>query len=123
MAWFKVDDKFHSHPKVLSVPLRAVGLWVKAGAWSSDQLTDGFIPKAVLPVLGGNASDARALVEAGLWRAVDGGWQFHDWLDMQPSRKSTLARREDDRQRKAEARAAKAQKREEEDRAHLRAVR
>lgn len=122
MAWFKVDDKLHSHPKVISVPLRAMGLWVKAGAWSADQLTDGHIPKAVLPILGANTADARALVEAGLWHTVEGGWRFHDWLDMQPSRKSTLARREEDRQRKADARAAKAAKREEEERAQLRAV-
>ena len=123
MAWFKVDDKLHSHPKVLGVPLRSMGLWVLAGAWSADQLTDGFIPRAVLPALQAKPSDARDLVTSGLWLEVDGGWQFHDWLEFQFSRASTLARRAKDAERKAEARAAKAAKREEEERANLRAIR
>lgn len=123
MSWFKVDDKLHSHPKVLGVPLRAMGLWVLAGAWSADQLTDGFIPRAVLPTLQAKPADARDLVTSGLWLEVDGGWQFHDWLEFQFSRASTLARRAKDAERKAEARAAKAAKREEEERANLRAIR
>ena len=123
MAWFKVDDKFHSHPKVIGLPLRAIGLWTKAGAWCSDQLTDGHVPKAIVPILGGSNGDVRALVDAGLWREVDDGWRFHDWHDMNPRRADTLTRREEDRIRKAEARAAKAQKRQEEENARLRAVR
>lgn len=122
MAWFKVDDKFHSHPKVVGVSLRALGLWVKAGAWSADQLTDGFIPSGVLTVMAARPADARALVDAGLWRAVDGGYQFHDWSEFQPSRSETLDRRARDAQRKAEARAAQAAKREEEHRVRIRAV-
>ncbi len=112
MAWFKVDDKFHSHPKVITAPLRAIGLWTKAGAWSSDQLTDGHVPRAILPILGANTADARALVACGLWVAEPDGWRFHDWLDQNPSREATLKRREEDRRRKAEARAALAAKRE-----------
>lgn len=123
MSWFKVDDKLHSHPKVLGVPLRAMGLWVLAGAWCADQLTDGFVPRAVLPTLAAKTIDAKALVDAGLWIEVEGGWVFHDWLDMQPSRAATLGRREEERIRKAEARATRAAKREEENHAQLRAVR
>ena len=108
MAWFKVDDRFYSHPKVIGVPMRSLGLWVLAGAWSADQLTDGFIPRTALPMLNGSRpADARPLVDAGLWAVVDGGWRFHDWQDMQPSRAAVLERREEDRKRKAEARAAK----------------
>ena len=118
-----MDDKFHSHPKVIGLPLRVIGLWAKAGAWSADQLTDGFVPRAVVAVLGGTAGDAGALVKAGLWAEVEGGWAFHDWLDMQPSRAETLTRREEDRQRKADARARKAAMREEQERAQLRAIR
>ncbi|MDN5726086.1 MAG: hypothetical protein L0G99_09185 [Propionibacteriales bacterium] len=109
MAWFKVDDKFHSHPKVIGLPLRTIGLWTKAGAWSSDQLTDGFVPRAMLTILGGNAGDARTLVAAGLWSTTDDGWQFHDWADQNPSRTEVLAHRERDRDRKADWRAKKAE--------------
>lgn len=100
MSWFKVDDKFHSHPKVLDAPLKALGLWVKAGAWSSDQLTDGRIPKTALTLLGGTPTDARALVTAGLWEVDGNGWRFHDWADMQPSRGDVEARREAEREKK-----------------------
>lgn len=124
MAWFKVDDRFYSHPKVIGVPMRSLGLWVLAGAWSADQLTDGFIPKAVLPMLNGaRPADAKPLVDAGLWIVVDGGWKFHDWLDMQPSRSAVQRRREEDAKRKAEARAAKKAKMEGGGDAELRVVR
>ena len=51
MAWFKVDDKLHSHPKRYRASLRAMGLWVLAGSWCSDQLTDGVIPRDLLAAL------------------------------------------------------------------------
>lgn len=100
MAWFKVDDKFHSHPKVIGLPLRALGLWVKAGAWCSDQLTDGKVPRAALTVLGGSPSDAGQLVNVGLWVVDGNGWRFHDWLDMQPSRADVEAGRAAEREKK-----------------------
>ena len=43
---------------------------------------------------------------------VDGGWQFHDWSEYQPSRDSVEDRRARDRDRKAAARAAHQRKRE-----------
>lgn len=86
MSWFKVDDKLHSHPKRHRAGLRAMGLWVAAGSWSSDQLTDGHVPAHMLPILGGKPSDAKALVDAGLWIATPTGWQFHDWDQMNPVR-------------------------------------
>ena len=108
MAWFKVDDKLHSHPKVLGVSLRAMGLWVKAGSWCADQLTDGHIPRAALALLNATTTDARALVTAGLWLETDGGWRFRDWVDYQPTKDQVEKRRAEDAQRKAEARAARA---------------
>ena len=114
MAWFKVDDKFHSHPKVIGVSLRAIGLWTKAGSWASDQLTDGFVPAQMITILGGNSGDAKQLVQAGLWSAVEGGYSFHDWTDRNPTRKDVEERREWERERKAEAREAKKKERERE---------
>lgn len=48
MAWFKVDDKLHSHPKLYRASLRAMGLWVLAGSWCSDQLTDGVLASKIV---------------------------------------------------------------------------
>jgi hypothetical protein len=86
VTWFKVDDSFHSHPKVLATPPEALGLWVVAGAWSSAHLTDGVVPDRVLPLLLPDSPRlARDLVTAGLWKRVRGGYKFHDWTEYQPS--------------------------------------
>ena len=94
MPWFKVDDKLHSHPKRFRADLSAMGLWVLAGSWSSDQLTDGFVPHELLPMFGGDPPDAECLVRAGLWREVDGGWQFNDWHHMNPTRAEVQQKRD-----------------------------
>lgn len=95
MTWFKVDDTFHAHPKVLATDADALGLWVVAGAWSSAHLTDGFVPgHALTRLLPDSDSLARKLVAAGLWRRTRGGYQFHDWSDFQPSANEVKAVRE-----------------------------
>lgn len=94
MAWFKVDDRLWGHPKWLSTPVRARGLWVTAGSWAASQDQDGRIPRHVLPALGARPSDAEALVTAGLWATAPDGWVFHDWSVFQPDAASQKARRE-----------------------------
>jgi len=107
VAWFKVDDKFHSHPKTITVSLRALGLWVKAGSWCSDQLTDGAVPTSAIKALGGSLKDARELVASGLWDECETGFQFHDWLNMNPSRVAVEEERAKNAQRMAEWRSKK----------------
>ena len=104
MSWFKVDDKLHSHPKRHRAGLRAMGLWVVAGSWAGDQLTDGFIPADMLTALGGKPADAKALVDAGLWERVESGWCFHDWEGRNPTREDVEAERAAWRKRQQEAR-------------------
>jgi hypothetical protein len=102
MTWFKVDDGLAMHPKVMAAGNNAMGLWVRAGAWSAGNLTDGFIPRGMIPKLGGRGRDARKLVEVGLWLEVDQrGYQFHEWEEWQPSKQMILDRRAQDRERKA----------------------
>lgn len=111
--WFKVDDNFWSHPKTLTLSDEAISAWVKAGSYCGQHLTDGFVPASARTLLGIRKESAiNELVESGLWREVDGGWQFHDWEEYQPSRESVEDRRVKDRKRKAEARAAYQRKRE-----------
>lgn len=110
MTWFKVDDGLWGHPKWLATPLPARGLWVTAGSWSAANLTDGQVPRHVLPSLGGKPRDAAALVDVGLWVATDGGWRFHEWNEpgRQPTKAAVLAEREAaaERQRRAREKAA-----------------
>jgi hypothetical protein len=105
MTWFKVDDRFHGHPKAIRVSLASRGLWVVAGSWCAAQLTDGFVPSKMVVALGGRKRDAEALIECGLWVAAEGGYQFHDWLKYQPSAAEMIAKRESEADRKRQSRA------------------
>jgi len=104
MTWGKVDDKLWGSPKWLGTGPRARALWVSGLSWCMDQLTDGHVPAHVISVLGGTRRDAGELVRIGLWEEADGGWQFHDWLDYQPSREQVLAERKAAAERQKRAR-------------------
>lgn len=111
MVWFRVDDTFKSHPKVLSITrgaarLRAIGLWTSMGSWCANQLTDGRFAPHMIAEMGGAPADARRLVQVGLWHDLGigcgtdscpdgepGQHQFHDYLDYNPSREKVLAER------------------------------
>lgn len=94
MVWFKTDDGWHSHPKVIGLTMAARGLWVSAGSWSGFHLTDGVIPSAVVAYLGGTKRLATALVDAGLWEVCKEGWRFHEWEKHQPSKADVFRQRE-----------------------------
>jgi hypothetical protein len=100
VTWFKVDDSFHAHPKVLATDADALGLWVVAGSWSGANLTDGFVPDHVLTRLLPDAVNlARKLITAGLWRKARGGYRFHDWGEFNPKREDVEAERKAARER------------------------
>jgi hypothetical protein len=101
--WFKVDDMFWAHPKTIGLAPDAITLWLRAGCWSVQHLTDGFIPTHAVRMLTSTDavfemadSDGYEMVQAmlipadalcgsGLWQEVPGGYQFHDWGHYQPS--------------------------------------
>jgi hypothetical protein len=85
MTWFKVDDRFHSHPKVLGLSLAAAGLWVRAGSWCAAHETDGHLNKALLRTFKAPPRLAQELVNAGLWRAEVDGFSFKNWIEFQPT--------------------------------------
>lgn len=85
MPWFKVDDALATHDKVLMAGNAAMGLWVRAGAWSAQHLTDGDVPMHAVRLLG-SKGQAEALVRSGLWLHTAVGYRFHEWDDYQPSR-------------------------------------
>jgi hypothetical protein len=80
--------------------LPCVGLHVFALCWCSAYLTDGFIPKQQLSKLlgvwqGDGGPDALVcqLISAGLWEERKGGYEIHDYLEYNPSKRQTLQRR------------------------------
>lgn len=93
MPYFAVDDRFHTHRKVMKLRrsesyCQAIALWTMAGSWCCAQERErdtGVIPIDVLASFGipswQQAMDA--LVLAGLWELCDDcgddAVQFHDW--------------------------------------------
>lgn len=91
--WFKVDDQLALHMKALKAGNQALGLWVRAGSWAGAQLTDGYVPDTIVKALDGTRTDTTRLVQAGLWGRVEGGYQFHEWHEYQPTRAEVMAER------------------------------
>lgn len=98
MSWFRCDDQLADHPKVMALgPLRrpALGLWTMCGTYSARHLTDGFVSRAVVAQYADRDLHklTAALVAAGLFDEVEGGWVLHDYLDWNPSRDEVLDKR------------------------------
>lgn len=108
MPWFKIDDGFWSHPKMALLSDGAIALWVRAGAYCAQHLTDGAVSQAVLRrMLGGDPAHAVELVESGMWDAAADGWVFHDWSEYQPTREQVLAERAAAVERKRKSRESR----------------
>lgn len=112
MPWFKVDDELHDHPKVRQAPIAAIGLWVCAGSWCMDKLTDGFVPDYMIRTWA-TKRQATDLVNVGLWQrenhpTLGDGYQFNDWDEYQPTAETIRLEREAARIRKQKQRAEKA---------------
>lgn len=105
MTWFKVDDGLAFHHKVVAAGNAAMGLWVRAGAASAQQLTDGFIADHMVTAIG-NRAQAQRLVVAGLWERCEGGYVFHQWNEdgRQPTREQVENDRKAARERMAKRR-------------------
>lgn len=106
MPWFRLDDSFHSHPKVIAAGNEAVGLYVRCGTYAAQHLTDGFVGKSIVLLYGSEALAAR-LVDVALWNRTRGGWNIHDYLDYNPSRETVEKERKAAAERQRRSREAK----------------
>jgi hypothetical protein len=118
VPWFKVDDTAHAHPKLLRATNAAIGLWMRAGAYAAQHLTEGTVP-GVVAQLYGTAPQARKLVAVGLWhenghacarcpQPAPGDYYMHDFLIYNPTKAAVETEREQaaGRQKRARERAA-----------------
>ena len=114
MAWFKVDDGFYTSQKVMRIPrelrAQAVGVWLMAGTWSADKMTDGVVPAHILNEFGCNTEIFDAMIKSGLWKlhedvkpGDDVVIVFHDWCEYQPTREQMIAKREETHAKKVAA--------------------
>lgn len=102
MSWARIDDGYLDHPKVALLSPRAIVAHLRWILWCNRHLTDGLIPKAMVP-----KRDARDLHEAGLFDDAGDHWQVHDYLDYSPSRAEVEAKREAARKRMKRARGSR----------------
>jgi len=93
MAWGKVDDRLHSHPKWRRASKGARALWTTALSWCSSFPSDGIVPAHMLAALDGTTAEAKSLVEAGLWVERNDGWAFHEWSERNPDASSLIAKK------------------------------
>lgn len=98
MAWSKIDDQMHSHPKVKrawDANKTSLGLHLLALSYAGAYLTDGHVPetfvKTQLPIAASRRRAVKTLVDSGLWEPSADGWQIHDYLDHNPSKSETAA--------------------------------
>jgi len=110
VTWFKLDDGWWSHRKVLPVSLEARGLWITAACWSSQHLTDGVIDMATLRAITGVSEKtlrrcSDELAKQGLWNVRAESVRIHDWEKYQFTREQVEAKRAAERERKSRVRA------------------
>lgn len=97
MSWIKIDDGFPDHPKILAAGPLGVTALLRGLCWSSRHLTDGYIPQSLQANIfeGMNGFNPEKMVECGLWEVVAGGWQIHDYLDYNISKKEVVRKRKE----------------------------
>lgn len=101
MAWFNADDKMHSHPKSRAAGLEAIGLWLLAGTYCTDYLTDGAVPLWFVESWPRGKQLALKLIKSGFWEADGEDFQFLSWGEYQRTKEQVLAAKEKAAERKA----------------------
>jgi hypothetical protein len=118
MTWAKFDDNFYQHPKVISLSDKAFRLYVASICFASANRTDGEIPRAALPMIGGTTKLAGELTGVALWDTTSrDGWAVHDYLKYNRS-KDTIEALSESRRAGGKASAAKRQQLVEQDADH-----
>ena len=97
LPWVRLDTNFAQNPKILYLiedkRHRAIVTYVAGLGYAGAQGTDGFLPSAALPVIHGTRTDAKHLVDVGLWLESLGGWEINDWNEHQQSSEETQLRK------------------------------
>lgn len=108
-GYAKLSNEFWRSPSVmemLDTNPAALGYYVAAVSYASDNLTDGLIEERVAKHSLHVPEDIIAfLVDIGKWETVEGGWLIHNYTKWQNSREHIEAARERDRNRKANNRS------------------
>jgi hypothetical protein len=99
MTWICVDDQAPRHPKLVAAGYQTWPLWMAGLCYCGANLTDGFIPRDVVPTLVPGLPrrmsllHASRLTVAGLWLLHQNGFQVHDYVTLNRSRADVLKER------------------------------
>ena len=97
MSFFRIDDSFYDHPKLIRLEAvagehyaAAIALWTFAGCWAAKHGTDGRVQRLRLHRLAPFDADqvngaTNALIEVGLWELDGDEVVYHDWSAYQLS--------------------------------------
>lgn len=102
MTWLKKDDRFPDHRKIRRLTDGAYRLHDTALCACAKDETDGLVTDADIDDMEHGPRLRKhipALVAAGLWEQVPGGWEIHDYLHYNPSHEQLNAKRAADRER------------------------
>lgn len=96
--WIKVSVEFFSHPKAIEAGADAALLFLAGTAYCRKHMTDGVIPRSVLPGLcvavKRPAAQAKRLIDAGLWLEHPSGYRVHDYHVWNPTKATIEAKRQ-----------------------------
>lgn len=114
MTWAKLDDAFHSHPKVRAAWYRcpaSIGLHVLGITYCADHETDGVVPGWFVAGFFHKPKDLEAalsaLLDLGMWQRQDDDFLIHDFLDYHEPRAAKAEKRAEEARRKKEERERK----------------
>lgn len=103
MPWARLDDRINNDAKLLALSDAAHRMWTCGLAYCQFNLTDGFVPDHAIHAFGVRAKNKDAVAgelcavqvagKKPLWRKVDNGYQFNDYLDWNDSRDKVLRER------------------------------
>lgn len=119
-AFFKLDVNFADHPKHVDFTLADFGLHIMGICYANKQLTDGFVPLAVVKRWSSNEQnehntniDVRVqvqpkcssahLISLGCWKVVEGGYMIANFLENNPSKSEVLGRIKSSKERLSRA--------------------
>ena len=101
LPWVRLDSNIATHDKILhlladasTVKWQAAASYMFAMGWSGGQGTDGFVPRAALPMVHGTPKTARLLEKYHLWEEVTAGWQIKNFTERQQLEAVTAGKRE-----------------------------
>ena len=107
MTWAKLDDSFHSHPKVRTAWYQcsaSIGLHAMAITFAADHETDGVVPGWFVAGAFRKPAELKAavsaLIESGMWEQRDEDFLIHDFLDYHPSKRALEKKRKEEAERK-----------------------